>query len=241
MFQKTSKATLVAALTTTAALAVPAAALATTSHHAGTSGHTRVAAKKTVRRHTVPVAVNVLSPFTGDRAGLGSQGFGVSLRVRFNTGLRASGFTAPQLTGPMAHANVGPFPGAFSGGVDDRLPGLIVLLSTTQTTKADGTPTGFTGAGQNLANLFNTTAVASRTKKTTDISTDWIAGAPFFGRNVRTTLTVAVAADRNKDGVYNDAPASVPDLNRDGRVDAFDLKAFGIASSARTVRFSIVD
>lgn len=237
-----------AALLTTAALALPATALAATSHHAKKASastahkHTAAAKKKAkAKGRTVPVSVNVLSPFTGDRAGAGSQGFGVSLRLRFNTGLAATGFTAPQLTGPMAHANAAPFPGSFSGGQDDRLPGLIVLLSTTQTTKADGTPTGFTGAGQNLANLFNTTAVADRTKKTTDISTDWIAGAPLFGRNVRTTLTVAVAADKNKDGIFNDAPASVTDLNGDGRIDAFDLKAFGIASSARTVTFSIVD
>ncbi|RZJ84063.1 MAG: hypothetical protein EON88_27780 [Brevundimonas sp.] len=227
----------------TAALCAPAA-LATASHPSkapATAARKHASTHKKTKRHASPVRVDVLSPVTGDRAGVGSQGFGVSLRIHFNTPLAATGFTAPQLTGPMVHANAAPFPGAFSGGPDDRLPGLIVLLSTTQTTKADGSPTGFTGPGQNLANLFNTTAVADRTTKTTDITTDWIAGAPLFGRNALTTLTVAVAADKNKDGIYNDAPATITDLTADGRIDARDLRAFGVAAPARTVAFSIID
>jgi hypothetical protein len=66
-------------------------------------------------------------------------------------------------------------------------------------------------------------------------------GAPSFGHNVRSVLRVAVAADKNKDGIYDDAPAIVPDANHDGRINDADLKAFGIASNIVTVRFEITD
>ena len=55
----------------------------------------------------------------------------------------------------------------------------------------------------------------------------WIVGAPIAGQNVDTTLTVAEVADLNHDGIYNDAPNVVPDLNHDGRVDAKDLGSGG--------------
>ena len=48
------------------------------------------------------------------------------------------------------HNNVNPFPETFSLGTGERLPGFIVLLSTT----AAGA-----GSCQNLANLFNLTGV----------------------------------------------------------------------------------
>jgi hypothetical protein len=54
-------------------------------------------------------------------------------------------------------------------------------------------------------------------------------------------LRVAVAADRNKDGIYNDAPAVVPDANHDGRINAADLKAYGVASNIVAVPFRISD
>ena len=54
-------------------------------------------------------------------------------------------------------------------------------------------------------------------------------------------LRVAVASDKNKDGVYNDAPAVVPDANRDGRINAVDLTAFGVASNIAVVPFEIRD
>ena len=47
--------------------------------------------------------------------------------------------------------------------------------------------------------------------------------------------------DKNKDGVYNDAPAIVPDANHDGRINAIDLKAYGIASDVVAVPFRISD
>ena len=54
-----------------------------------------------------------------------------------------------------------------------------------------------------------------------------------------TTLTVAVVDDLNQDGVFNDAPNVVPDLNNDGRVDAQDLDLLGVASNIVTVPFRI--
>lgn len=41
---------------------------------------------------------------------------------------------------------------------------------------------------------------------------------------------MAVAADLDGDGIFNDAPAAVPDANADGMCDKHDLKAFGLAS-----------
>ncbi|MCI0635561.1 MAG: hypothetical protein L0206_16850, partial [Actinobacteria bacterium] len=135
-----------------------------------------------------------------------------------------------QLTGPGAHQNQAPLPGAFAAGVDDKLPGLIVLLSTSTVGARNA---------QNLANLFNLTGFTNQ--KTNEIWDTWIVGAASFGRNVSSVLRVAVAADKNKDGIYNDAPATVPDSNRDGRINAVDLKAFGVASEIVAVPFRISD
>jgi hypothetical protein len=174
------------------------------------------------------VAVEVFSPRAGDVAGKGSRGFFVDLALRYPS-VAASGADV-QLTGPAAHQNQAPFPGAFAAGVDEKLPGLIVLLSTTTIGARNA---------QNLANLFNLTGFTNQ--KTNEIWDTWIVGAPSFGKNVRSVLRVAVAADKNKDGIYNDAPAVVPDANRDGRINAVDLKAYGVASNIVTVPFEIRD
>ena len=121
-----------------------------------------------------------------------------------------------------------PFPGAFAPGVDEKLPGLIVLLSTSTLGARNA---------QNLANLFNLTGFTNQ--KANEIWDTWLVGAPAFGTNVRSVLRVAVAADKNKDGVFNDAPATVPDSNRDGRIDGIDLKAFGVSSEIVAVSFRI--
>ena len=90
---------------------------------------------------------------------------------------------------------------------------------------------------QNLANLFNLTGFTNQT--TNEIWDTWIVGAPSFGKNVRSVLRVAVAADKNKDGIYNDAPAVVPDANGDGRINAVDLTAYGVASNIVAIPFRI--
>jgi hypothetical protein len=174
------------------------------------------------------VNVTVFSPQQGDVAGKESKGFFVDLAVRYPS-LAASG-AGFQLTGPTAHQNQAPFPGAFAPGVDEKLPGLIVLLSTTTVGAKNA---------QNLANLFNLTGFTNQ--KTNEIWDTWIVGAPSFGRNVHSVLRVAVAADKNKDGIYNDAPAVVPDANRDGRINAIDLRAYGVASNIVAVPFQISD
>jgi hypothetical protein len=174
------------------------------------------------------VQVEVFAPRQGDVAGKQSKGFLVDLALRYPS-LAASGADF-QLTGPATHQNQAPFPGGFAPGVDEKVPGLIVLLSTSTIGGKNA---------QNLANLFNLTGFTNQ--KTNEIWDTWIVGAPSFGKNVHSVLRVAVAADKNKDGIYNDAPAVVPDANDDGRITAVDLKAYGIASNIAVVPFEIHD
>ena len=177
---------------------------------------------------TPPVNVTVFSPREGDIAGRESRGFFVDLALRYPSA--ASSGANFQLTGPGTHQNQAPFPGAAAPGVDEKLPGLIVLLSTSTVGARNA---------QNLANLFNLTGFTNQ--KTNEIWDTWIVGAPSFGKNVRSVLRIAVAADKNKDGIFNDAPAVVPDSNHDGRINAVDLKAYGVASNIATVPFEISD
>jgi hypothetical protein len=202
------------------ALAVTAAAITGSA-----SGKGPGYAKKKMK---APVNVTVFAPRPGDVAGKDSKGFFVDLAVRYPS-LASSGADF-QLTGPGPHQNAAPFPGAFAPGADEKLPGLIVLLSTTTIGAKNA---------QNLAGLFNLTGFTNQ--KTNEIWDTWIVGAAGFGRNVRSVLRVAVAADKNKDGIYNDAPAVVPDANHDGHIDAYDLKAFGVASNIVAVPFRISD
>ena len=202
-----------------AAFAIAAAAAAGATAATNTGASAKAAA---------PVKVEVFAPRSGDVVGKQSRGFFVDLALRFPS-LASSGADV-QMTGPGAHQNQPPLPGTFAAGVDDKLPGLIVLLSTSTIGARNA---------QNLANLFNLTGFTNQ--KTNEIWDTWIVGAASFGRNVRSVLRVAVAADKNKDGVYNDAPAVVPDANRDGRINAIDLRAFGVASEIVAVPFQISD
>lgn len=124
-----------------------------------------------------PVGLEVFSPRGGDNAGVGGRGWFVDLAVDYPS-LDAAGFSGPQLSGPAAHDNTAPFPGTFSPGRDDRLPGLVVLVSTTSATQP-----GFSGPGTNLANLFNTTGVTHRTEDVAQIWDTWIVGAPAGRRH----------------------------------------------------------
>lgn len=206
-------------------LLVPAAVLSAVVFLAAAAA---AAPGKTGRRAAEPVKVTVFAPGAGDAAGKASKGFFVDLAIKYPSA--ASSGADFQLTGPKAHQNLPPFPGAFGLGADEKLPGLIVLLSTTTVGARNG---------QNLAGLFNLTGFTDQ--KSNEIWDTWIAGDSLFGRNVRSVLRVAVAADKNGDGIYNDAPASIPDANRDGRINAADLKAFGVASNIVTVPFEIRD
>jgi hypothetical protein len=211
------KRTLITALSLVA-LAAVVAATAT----AATDG------KNASKKANSPVQVQVFAPRTSDVAGKQSKGFLVDLALRYPS-LAASGADF-QLTGPTTHQNQAPFPGTFSAGVDEKVPGLIVLLSTTTVGAKNA---------QNLAGLFNLTGFTNQ--QTNEIWDTWIVGAPSFGKNVRSVLRVAVAADKNHDGIYNDAPAVVPDANHDGRINAVDLEAYGIASNIAVVPFEIRD
>lgn len=221
--------TALTALTVTAALGGTYAATAGGASATAGAGHRD--------RHDAAksVDVEILAPGRGDNAGIAGAGWFVDLEIEFNdTSLAGTGFTANQLTGPAAHNNTAPFPGSFSTGADDRMPGLVVLTSTTNSTLP-----GFSGPGTNLANLFNLTGVTDRSKNDVEIWDTWIVGAPIAGKDVTTTLTVAVIDDLNHDGIYNDAPAVVTDQNADGRIDRRDLEAIGVASKVETVDFRI--
>lgn len=182
-----------------------------------------------------PVKIEVFAPENGDNAGIEGAGWFVDLELDFEgSTLAQTGFTALQLTGPAGHNNVPPFPGTFSTGRDDRMPGVVVLTSTTNNTLP-----GFSGPGTNLANLFNLSGVTNRDEDGTELWDTWIVGAPIAGKNVDTTLTVAVIADLDRNGIYDDAPNVVTDQNGDGRVNRRDLKAIGVASNIETVKFHI--
>ena len=178
----------------------------------------------------MPIEVKMFAPKSGDRVGVGGFGWFIDLAIDFDATIDKTGFSGFQLTGPGAHNNVAPMPGSFSPGADDRLPGLIVLVSTT----AVGAK-----SCKNIANLFNMTGVTNVEPSSTQIWDTWIVGAPNFGVNTPSTAYVAVAADRNGDGIYNDAPNVVPDADGNGICDEKDLKAFGLASNIRKVNFFI--
>jgi len=181
-------------------------------------------------RYDRDVNIELFAPAKGDKVGLDGRGWFVDIAVQFEGDLENTGFSTNQITGPGPHNNVAPFPGTFSPGVDDRLPGLIVLLSTT---------TIGTGSCQNLANLFNLTGVTNVTDDEVEIWDTWIVGAPLFGQATKSRVFVAVAKDINGDGIYNDAPASVPDANNDGKCNKHDLKKFGVASNIAKSKFYI--
>ncbi|KQS54609.1 hypothetical protein ASG36_19150 [Geodermatophilus sp. Leaf369] len=181
------------------------------------------------------VRLTVESPTNRDNVGVAGAGWMVDLGLDYDGGLAQAGYTGAQLTGPAGHNNIPPFPGTFSTGKDDRLPGLVVLVSTT-----NGTLPGFSGPGTNLANLFNLTGVTDRdTDGSAQIRDTWIVGAPIAGQNVDAILTVAVVGDLNGNGILDDAPGVVQDADGDGDVDRRDLEAIGLASNVERVQFRI--
>ena len=175
--------------------------------------------------------VDIWVPRQGDHVGIGGRGYIVDLGIEFDTGdLDATGFNGLQITGPGPLDNVGPHPGTFSPGRDDRMPGLVVLLSTTAIAA---------GPGTNLANLFNVTGVTRLQDDEIELWDTWIIGAPNFGRGVESTLYVAVVADLVGNGVLDYALDVVPDSDGDGDVDKDDLEALGLASNVEKVTFFI--
>lgn len=174
--------------------------------------------------------VRMFAPANGDRVGVGGFGWFVDLEIEFELPLERTGFAGFQLTGPGTHNNVAPMPGTFSPGKDERMPGLIVLLSTA---------TVGAQSCQNVANLFNLTGVTHRETGRTRLWDTWIVGAPNFGVNTDSTVHVALAADKDLDGIYNDAPSVIPDADGNGICNERDLRAFGLASNVRKATFFI--
>ena len=50
---------------------------------------------------------------------------------------------------------------------------------------------------------------------------------------------MAVAADNDENGVFDDAPSSVPDADGDSDVDREDLKEIGLTSKVEEILFEI--
>lgn len=92
---------------------------------------------------------------------------------------------------------------------------------------------------QNVANLFNLTGVTNREATKTELWDTWIVGAPVFGVNTPSKVYAAIAADKNLDGVFNDAPSVVPDAEGNGICDERDLQALGVALNIRQTSFFI--
>ncbi|PSJ16297.1 hypothetical protein C7H79_14170 [Nitrosomonas supralitoralis] len=174
--------------------------------------------------------IKMFAPENGQRVGVGGFGWIVDLKIEFDVPLERTGFTSFQLTGPGAHNNVPPMLGTFSPGRDDRLPGLIVLVSTA---------TIGAQSCQNLANLFNLTGVTHNEAERAELWDTWIVGAPLFGVNTRSTVYAAIAADKDFDQILNDAPDVIPDADSNGICDDKDLKAFGVSSNIRKATFFI--
>jgi hypothetical protein len=171
--------------------------------------------------------ITVFAPGKGDVAGIGSRAFLVDISVQFNGNLATTGVT-PELTGPGALSNAGPFPGSFSVGANsDHFPGLVVLLSST---------TLGAGAGQNVANLFNINAVTNQGAAGTEVWSTWIIGAPgafgTVGERTPSHLFLAV--------VEGTAPNVVIDMDGNGILNKKDLMLMGHKVISNTPKVDFV-
>ena len=171
--------------------------------------------------------IEVFAPEKKYLSGLGSRAVLVDLAVEFEGDLASTGVT-PELTGPGAMQNTGPFPGTFGLGANkDHFPGLVVLLSSTLVGA---------GPGHNLANLFNITTVTNQEPGSTEIWTTWIVGAKNSfgteGENTPSRLFVAVV-----EGV---APDVVVDMDGNGIINKKDLRLMGYKVISNTPKVDFV-
>src|SRR5215470_7374736 len=101
----------------------------------GANASSSLAKSNGASQRAKPVRIEVFAPERGANAGANGFGWFVDMEVDFlGMNLHQAGFSGLQLTGPGVHNNVPPFPGIFSTGQDDRMPGLVVLTSTTNNT-----------------------------------------------------------------------------------------------------------
>ncbi len=180
----------------------------------------------------MPVKVTMFAPEDGDSAGLGGTGWFIDLQLEYNATLDQTGFNGFALTGPGGHNNAAPFAATFAPGKAEKLPGLVVLISTT---------TLGAGPGQNTAGLFNLTGVTDLDSSvpTSELWDTWIITQPSFGVGTPSTVLAAVVADLNGNGVFDDAPDVVPDANGDGVIDEADLMAMGLVSNIARADFTL--
>ncbi|HEX2988656.1 MAG TPA: hypothetical protein VHS06_10870 [Chloroflexota bacterium] len=178
------------------------------------------------------VKVTISGPENGDSAGLSGTGWLVDLRLDFNATLDQTGFNGFALTGPGGHTDIAPFAAGFAPGKAGKMPGLVVLISTSSVGA---------GQGQNLAGLFNLTGVTDLDSSvpTSQLRDTWIITQPAFGVDTPSTVLAAVVADLDGNGMFDDAPNVVVDANGDGVIDEADLTAIGLASNIAKADFFI--
>lgn len=189
----------------------------------------RVAASRRGHTSQEVAEVEVFAPENGDVAGIGGIGWFVDIAVAFDhVPLAQTGFKQFELTGPGGHQNIQPFPAPAGQGKDESLPGLVVFCSTSTI-----------GAGANLAGLMNLVGVTNQKSDETELWDTWIVASPVCGTSGHVKLYLAEVADLDGNGVFDDAPDTVPDSNGDGVIDRTDLEALGLASEVVVKEFTL--
>ncbi len=177
------------------------------------------------------VAINII---TSDPRLVAYPEISINPIVRINATL-AVAFTANYTArGPVDGVSIGAGPPVFGFGKNEALPGLVVIFNNT--------PAAQGGPGRNLANIFQFTGfqdkldLGGRTVYRF-IQTIWIVGAPAWCG--WTKAIAAIISDRDGNGLLDDAPDTVPDVNGDGVIDERDLAAHGVASNIASVIFYV--
>ncbi len=177
------------------------------------------------------VAINII---TSDPRLVAHPEISINPAVRINATLAVS-FTANYTArGPVDGVSIGAGPPVFGPGKNEALPGFVVIFNNT--------PAALGGPGRNLANLFQFTGfqdkldLGGRTVYRF-IQTIWIVGAPTWCG--WTKAVAAIISDRDGNGLLDDAPDTISDVNGDGVVDERDLVALGVASNIASVIFYV--
>jgi len=177
------------------------------------------------------VAINVI---TADSRLVAYPEVSINPTVRINATTLVA-FTANYTArGPVDGVSIGAGPPVFAPGKNEALPGLVVIFNNT--------PAALGGPGRNLANVFQFTGFQDRLELGGRalyrfIQTIWIVGAPAWCG--WTKAVAAVISDRDGNGVLDDAPDAVSDVNGDGAIDERDLEALGVVSNIAVVVFYV--